>query len=264
MSAAKHNHPKKTAAPQSGGGGAKPGASTPIVVGEEGLQIVDAKFIAAVGIGGGSLPPPTYTEIAFCGRSNVGKSSLINSLVERRGLVRTSSTPGCTRQVNLFEIRARDGLALVLADLPGYGFAKRSKDERKQWAELIEGYLRTRASLATIVVLFDARRGLEEDDLELVEFALAPRERTLRPLSVVLVATKLDKVPRSQERLVLDRLKRDVGRGVIGYSAVTGDGRGAVWRALRKSAIGVVPTDGPSEPQALVAPMTETSTTPDA
>ena len=201
----------------------------------------------------------SFTEIAFCGRSNVGKSSLINSLVERRGLVRTSSTPGCTRQVNLFEVHAKDGLALVLADLPGYGFARRSKDERKQWAELIEGYLRTRASLATIVILIDARRGLEEDDLELVQFALAPRERTLRPLDVVLVATKLDKIPRSQERSVFDRLKKEVGRGVIGYSAVRGDGREALWRALRKSAIGTVPEPDPADEQACGAPDVESS-----
>jgi GTP-binding protein len=212
------------------------------------MRIVDARFVAAVGIGkSGSLPPPTFTEIAFAGRSNVGKSSLINSLVERRGLVRTSSTPGCTRQVNLFEVRAKDGLTLVLADLPGYGFAKRSKDERKQWAELIETYLRSRASLATIVILVDARRGLEPDDQELIDFAKAPRDRTLRPLDVVLIATKLDKVPRSQERSALDKLKKTMGRSVLGYSAITGEQRDDVWRALRKSAIGTIPVSGSDE-----------------
>jgi GTP-binding protein len=97
----------------------------------EGLRIVEAQFVAAQGISGGSLPAPTFTEIAFAGRSNVGKSSLINALVERKSLVRTSSTPGCTRQVNVFETRAKDGTVLHLVDLPGYGYAQRSKDERK-------------------------------------------------------------------------------------------------------------------------------------
>lgn len=216
------------------------------------FQIVDAKFVAGVGIGKtGSLPPPTFTEIAFAGRSNVGKSSLINSLVERRGLVRTSSTPGCTRQVNLFEVKARDGLSLVLADLPGYGFAKRSKEERKAWAELIEGYLRTRASLATVVVLFDARRGLEDDDRELVEFARTPRGKSLRALDVVLVATKIDKVPRSQEKSVLAKLGKSIGGHVLGYSSVEGRGREALWRALRKSAFGGV--ELPEEPTSSAA-----------
>ena len=108
--------------------------------------IVEAKFVAAQGITGGALPAPTFAEVAFAGRSNVGKSSLINMLVQRKSLVRTSSTPGCTRQVNLFEIHAKDGTALHLADLPGYGFAKRSKQERSEWAKLIEGYLRERAT----------------------------------------------------------------------------------------------------------------------
>lgn len=229
---------------------------------DEALRIVDAKFVAAVGIGKtGSLPPPSFTEIAFAGRSNVGKSSLINSLVERKGLVRTSSTPGCTRQVNLFEVRAKDGLSLVLADLPGYGFAKRSKEERKAWAELIEGYLRTRASLATVVVLFDARRGLEEDDRELVEFALSPRGRSLRKLDVVLVATKIDKVPRSQEKAVLGKLRSSAGRGVVGYSSISGDGRSALWRALRKSALGLEAVDRVEGAEALPASASETTPT---
>ena len=216
----------------------------------EPLRIVEAKFTAAIGIGSNqSLPPPILTEVAFAGRSNVGKSSLINALIERRGLVRTSSTPGCTRQINLFEVKARDGLTLGLADLPGYGFAKRSREERRAWGDLIEGYLKTRASLATLVVLFDARRGLEDDDLELVQFAMAPRARTLRGLDVVLCATKVDKIPKSEERAVVDRLKKTVTGRVVACSAVSGRGRGALWRAIRASAIGVVPSPEPVIPQ---------------
>lgn len=206
----------------------------------EAHRIVEASFVAALGIGqkGGSLPPATFTEVAFAGRSNVGKSSLINALVERRGLVRTSSTPGCTRQINVFEVKARDGLVLNLIDLPGYGFAKRSKEERKAWAQLIEGYLHTRPSLATLVVLFDARRGLEDDDRELVDFALTPRERTLRKLDVVLCATKVDKIPKSEERAGIERLKKTIKGRVVACSAVTGRGLGGLWRAIRSSALG--------------------------
>lgn len=212
------------------------------------FQIIDAKFTAGAGIEGGALPPPTFVEVAFAGRSNSGKSSLINTLVERKSLVRTSSTPGCTRQVNLFEVAARDGMRLVLADLPGYGFAKRSKQERAEWAKLIEGYLRHRATLRAIVILFDARRGIEEDDAELVDFARAPRPaHGTAPdggLEVILVATKIDKMSRSEQTSRIAQLNGLHGRGggrIIGFSSVTTEGRDDLWRAIRK-AVGVSST----------------------
>src|SRR5262245_28482094 len=111
--------------------------------GQDPNDIVAAAFVAGAPPGG-SLPPPTHVEIAFAGRSNVGKSSLINTLVNRRNLVRTSSTPGSTRQINLFEVKARDEAVLHIVDLPGYGFAKRSKGEQLAWKKLIEDYLATR------------------------------------------------------------------------------------------------------------------------
>ncbi|HTJ81371.1 MAG TPA: ribosome biogenesis GTP-binding protein YihA/YsxC [Polyangiaceae bacterium] len=199
------------------------------------LDIVEAKFIAAMAPGG-TLPPPTFVEIAFAGRSNVGKSSLINTLVQRKGLVRTSSTPGCTRQVNLFEIGARDGTKCVLADLPGYGFAQRSKDERKQWAALIEGYLSTRAVLRVACVLVDARRGIEDDDRELFDFVRSARDRGVGQLEVIVAATKVDKVPRSAKKSTLDRICQSAGAPVVGCSAVTGEGRTELWKALRRAA----------------------------
>lgn len=202
-------------------------------------QILEAKFVAGAGIEGGSLPPPTFVEVAFAGRSNAGKSSLINTLVERKSLVRTSSTPGCTRQVNLFEIAARDGLRLHLADLPGYGFAKRSKQEREEWAKLIEGYLRGRATLRCVVILFDVRRGIEEDDAELVAFARAPRPG-LGALEVVLVATKLDKLSKSEQRSRLAAIAKESGAKIVGFSAMTGEGRDDLWRGIRR-AVGFAP-----------------------
>jgi GTP-binding protein len=197
-------------------------------------DVVDAQFIGAQGISGGDLPAPTFAEVAFAGRSNVGKSSLINALLQRKGLVRTSSTPGCTRQVNLFEVKVRDGTTLVFADLPGYGFAKRSKDERKEWATLIERYLRERPTLRAIVVLFDARRGLEDDDRDLVEFASSPRGPGLGDVAVILAATKIDKLPKSEARSILARIGASSKKPIVGCSAITGAGREDLWTAIRK------------------------------
>jgi GTP-binding protein len=205
-------------------------------------RIVEAKFVAALATPKGTLPPPTFTEIAFAGRSNVGKSSLINALVDRKGLVRTSGTPGCTRQINLFEVRAKDGAMFGLVDLPGYGFAKRSKDERRAWGNLIEGFLSTRVSLRTLVVLVDARRGFEEDDVALVEFARDGRARDVAPLGVVIVATKLDKLPSSARAARLRDFSREASLGggapIIGHSTITGQGKDDLWRAIRKVSLG--------------------------
>lgn len=182
------------------------------------------------------LPPPTGVEIAFAGRSNVGKSSLMNCLLDRKNLVRTSSTPGCTRQITLFEAHTSDGALLTLADLPGYGYAKRSKSERQVWAELVESYLLDRATLAVVVVLVDVRRGLEADDRDLLTMLGEPPRVSRRPLEVVLVATKLDKLPASGQKPALERLRRAAGRRVIGFSAKSKAGRDELWRALRRAA----------------------------
>ena len=108
------------------------------------VEVRDARFLSAA-MALGDLPPPAYAEIAFAGRSNVGKSSLINCLVARRKLVRTSRTPGCTRGINLFrvELGGDAPATLDLVDLPGYGYAKRSKQERRSWGPLIERFLGT-------------------------------------------------------------------------------------------------------------------------
>ncbi|MBV9569720.1 MAG: YihA family ribosome biogenesis GTP-binding protein [Alphaproteobacteria bacterium] len=111
-----------------------------------------------------ALPESSLPEVAFIGRSNVGKSSLINALVGRTKLARVSQTPGRTRQINLFRLRD----AIVLADLPGYGFARVSKTEAIAWNALISGYLVRRASLRRVVLLLDARRGVMESDREVM------------------------------------------------------------------------------------------------
>jgi len=208
------------------------------------FRIVEASFVAGAGPGS-ALPPPTQAEIAFAGRSNVGKSSLLNALVERRSLVRTSSTPGSTRQVNLFEARAADGAVFSLVDLPGYGFAKRSRAETATWAALIEGYIGARPTLAAVVLIVDVRRGLEDDDRELITFIDAARPPSRRPVAVLCAATKLDKLPRSSRKTTLARLEAAAGRKVYGFSAVTGEGREDLWRALRRA---VFAGDTPAPP----------------
>jgi GTP-binding protein len=209
-------------------------------------RIISADFLAGAAPGC-FLPAPICVEIAFGGRSNVGKSSLINTLVERKNLVRTSSKPGSTRQINQYEARAADGTRFHLIDLPGYGFTRRSKTEQSAWAGLIEGYLQSRVTLAAVVVLVDIRRGLEPDDQELIDFVETAKEVTRRPVEVLVVATKLDKVPRSARKTALSALVKATGRKVIGFSSETAEGRVELWRALRKAAFGQLPEEVPAE-----------------
>jgi len=190
--------------------------------------IHDARFVSAA-TDVASLPAPTFAEVAFAGRSNVGKSSLINRMVGRRKLVRTSSTPGCTRALNLFRIEFGDGV-LDLVDLPGYGYAKRSKTERKAWGPMIENFLQHRVGLRCVVVIIDVRRGLQEEDTQLLEFLGAIG------CDAVLVATKIDKLPRNKRKPALEKLARGVGREVLPFSAESAEGKDALWHALLQRA----------------------------
>lgn len=145
------------------------------------------------------FPPPVLPEIAFAGRSNVGKSSLINALVNRRSLVRVSSTPGRTQLINFFEVNG----ALSLVDLPGYGFARVPTHVRRSWGPMIEGYFASRETLAAVVMIMDLRRGPEDDDMQLIHalphYGVAP----------ILVFTKADKLKgnklRNQRRAIADQ-----------------------------------------------------------
>ena len=192
------------------------------------MEVLEAEFIAGA-TALGQLPAPTFAEVAFAGRSNVGKSSLINNLVRRRKLVRTSSAPGCTRAINIFRVRLRtDGgdAHLDLVDLPGYGYAQRSKAERKSWGPLIEGFLSERPGLRGAVVIIDIRRGAQDDDAQLLEF--------LQSVGVtpIVVATKIDKLPASKRKLAIAKLRNQLGCPITPYSSVTGDGREALWKRL--------------------------------
>ena len=192
------------------------------------------------------FPPPAFSEIAFAGRSNVGKSSLMNCLMGRRNLVRTSSTPGCTRQVSWFRTTSDDKSIIDLVDLPGYGYAKRSKSERTHWARLIESYLLERPTLRGVVLLVDIRRGIESDDLDLLEMMRSEPRTSRAALQLTLVATKMDKLSSSAQKTALLKLSRDANLPAFGFSSVTGLGREPLWRQLRKIA-GVGAVEAPSD-----------------
>jgi GTP-binding protein len=171
------------------------------------------------------FPPEAETEVAFLGRSNVGKSSLINVLVGADGLAHTSSRPGCTQSVNFFQV---DG-GYRFVDLPGYGFAKVPKQITREWKELIESYLLGRGALRLALIVLDARRGWMERDLELKEWL----EVHGRPYLVV--ATKVDKLKTQKERHEGRKVLQEGYAGeVLECSAVTGRGVREIWQAISK------------------------------
>ncbi|HKU43231.1 MAG TPA: ribosome biogenesis GTP-binding protein YihA/YsxC [Polyangiales bacterium] len=176
------------------------------------------------------LPAPTFAEVVFAGKSNVGKSSLLNALCGRRALARVSATPGATRGINLFRVELGDAV-LHFVDLPGYGYAQRSKQERKAWGPMIEGYLRERAGIVLSVVIVDVRRGVADEDQQLLEFL-----DSLGHTSVI-VATKLDKLPKAQRKPALAALAKASGRAVSGFSAESGEGGEALRARLLHAAI---------------------------
>ena len=141
------------------------------------------------------IPPSDLPEVAFVGRSNVGKSSLVNALTGQKALARTSNTPGRTQQLNFFNL----GGKLILVDLPGYGYAKVSKTEIARWNELMRAYLRGRQPLQRVCVLVDSRHGLKDSDREMMEML------DIHAVSYQLVLTKCDKVKApALEKLILD------------------------------------------------------------
>ncbi|MDE0149484.1 MAG: ribosome biogenesis GTP-binding protein YihA/YsxC [Rhodospirillaceae bacterium] len=158
-------------------------------------------FVAGV-VRVAGLPPDALPEVAFAGRSNVGKSSLINALTGRKALARTSNTPGRTQQVNFFDLGGR----LYLVDLPGYGYARASKDKVRRWNALIRDYLRGRAGLRRVCLLIDARRGLTPGDREIMELL------DISAVSYQIVLTKSDKLHESELAACLAETARAAAR----------------------------------------------------
>jgi len=193
--------------------------------GTDPLVIRDLRFLGPMATVDGWRPENTLPEIAFAGRSNVGKSSLLNRLVRRKAFARVSRTPGRTRQINFFEVNHR----FVLADLPGYGYARISKDRRAEWRPLIEGYLRRSSNLRGVVQLIDVRRDPSDDDLQMLDFLSDLGTPT------VVALTKVDKLSPSARAARIDALTASLGLDadqVIPFSAQTGAGRDALAAAI--------------------------------
>lgn len=161
-------------------------------------------------------------EIAFMGRSNVGKSSLINSLLGVRGLARTSSTPGRTQLINFFLIND----AFYFVDLPGYGYARVPTDVKKQWGPMVEKYLATRPNLVLSILITDSRHGPTELDLLMKEWLEA------RGKPFIVVATKADKLSSNQLKVNLNRATKALGDNLVPYSAVTRRGADRIWKEI--------------------------------
>ncbi len=157
----------------------------------------------------------------------MGKSTLLNRLAQRRSLARTSKTPGCTRGVVLFELRLRDGTSLHIADLPGYGFADRSKTERAAWGRHLEDYVTRRASLRAVIVLIDVRRGPQPDDLQLLDWLKYINRHP------VVVLTKIDKLSRAEAHSAVATAHRALGVPVLAVSGETGVGREDLLQRIR-------------------------------
>lgn len=163
-------------------------------------------------------PPSKLPEVAFAGRSNVGKSSLLNALVRRRAIARVSSTPGRTREINFFEVNGE----FVLVDLPGYGYARISKAERAAWRPLIEGYLHGTSALRGLVLLLDVRRDPTPEDEQMLAFLAE------RGVPVLVAITKIDKLNARAATARVEQLTSKLALEpdqVVPFSATTGAGR---------------------------------------
>lgn len=189
------------------------------------MKITSTEFIKSA-FEESQWPPGVLPEVAFLGRSNVGKSSLINSLLGVRGLARTSGTPGRTQALNFFLINKR----FRFVDLPGYGYARAPRNVREGWGEMATDYLAKRASLVLSIQIVDARHDPSKLDLQLDEWLSAHAKPR------VVVATKSDKLSQNELRKSLKGIEGALqAESIIAYSAQTGRGRDALWRSIEEA-----------------------------
>ena len=172
------------------------------------------------------LPETDRVEIAFAGKSNVGKSSLINALMNRKALARTSATPGKTQTINFYNIND----IMYLVDLPGYGYARVSEHEKEQWGKLIERYLNTSKQLQAVFLLVDIRHEPSANDKQMYDWVIA------QGYHPIIIATKLDKIKRSQVQKHVKMIKEGLGllpgTVIIPFSAETKQGREEIWELI--------------------------------
>lgn len=176
-----------------------------------------------------ALPENLLSEVAFAGKSNVGKSSLINGLLNRKSLARTSSSPGKTQTINFYNINKE----LYFVDLPGYGYAKVSQEIRAKWGKMIEKYLHNSKQLKVVFLLIDIRHAPGENDKIMYDWIVA------NGYEPVIIATKLDKIKRSQKDKNIKIIKEKLGLGgnakIIPFSAVSKQGRDEIWDFIQQS-----------------------------
>lgn len=174
------------------------------------------------------LPSTTLNEIAFAGKSNVGKSSLINALINRKSLARTSSQPGKTQTINFYNVNKE----LYFVDLPGYGYAKVSKQEQEKWGVLIEKYLQTSKNLKAVFLLIDIRHEVKAHDKEMYDWI------KFNGYEPIIIATKADKINRSQLQKQMKIIREGLGVlkaseiTIVPFSAVTKQGRDEIWELI--------------------------------
>ena len=207
---------------------------------EKKMIIKEASFIGSF-VSPEQFPPPVLPEIAMAGRSNVGKSSLINTLLNRKKLAKTSNTPGKTRTINFYAINQ----AFYLVDLPGYGYARVSKKERESWGGMIHHYLARRPSLREVVLLVDCRHDPSGDDKQMYEWILQ------QGYGSVVIATKSDKLSKSKLSQQLRRIRTQLGMHrdslILPVSSLKKEGAEAVWEVLEARLQPDEPVEVPAE-----------------
>lgn len=189
------------------------------------MKIISAEFIKSA-TKPSEYPPGNLPEIAIAGKSNVGKSSLINALVRRKNLAKTSSTPGRTQTINFF--RVNDKISLV--DLPGYGYSKAPLEVRKGWKPMVESYLQTRQEICLVILILDARRGTTPDDLTLLDWLEYHR---IPSLIILTKADKLSPFERARQKKILASVPLLTNKPLCFFSALTGEGKEEVWKLVQ-------------------------------
>ncbi|CDQ39414.1 MULTISPECIES: ribosome biogenesis GTP-binding protein YihA/YsxC [Virgibacillus] len=191
------------------------------------MKVTNAEIVISA-VSEKQYPTDQLPEVALAGRSNVGKSSFINKLINRKNLARTSSKPGKTQTLNFYKINE----AFYFVDVPGYGYAKVSKKERQKWGKMMETYFEKRSSLKAVLLITDVRHEPTNDDIQMYDYL------KYYDLPVVVIATKLDKVPKSKRAKHLKRTKNlfdlepeDI---LLPFSAETGEGKDEAWSILRE------------------------------
>jgi GTP-binding protein len=195
------------------------------------VKVLSAEFVKSA-TKPSEYPRGNLPEVAIAGKSNVGKSSLINTLVNRKNLAKTSSQPGRTQTINFFRVNEK----LSLVDLPGYGFARAPLEIRKAWKPMVETYLQTREAIRLVILILDARRGLSPDDSILLDWL---DYHEIPALIVLTKADKLSQFERARQKRGLAAVPLLEGRPLLFFSAITGEGKDEMWNWIQKSASAV-------------------------